>query len=346
MRTCRLILLLAIAIAPVSRAADHESRNEREARKQWLPDEMPLQLTVRRPQDLAYKEVAEREYLIFNLLANAKLAWDAGRYAEAAEQWESLLQVPDLDPRIDRVVRPLAIEARQKAGQAPVVSAAPPPPAAPATAPEEEEGKHRGRSKSGFDVTGTITGGGSGGPGGAVVWLKRADGKTPAPSADGDFVMRQSNKTFAPHVLAVPLGASVAFRNDDPIFHDVFSVSAPNDFDLGLYKSGLSRSQTFTHAGPVQLYCNIHAAMNAWVVVVDSPWFAVSDASGKFRIRNVPPGDYKVEVWHEASTHDATGSVSVSAATAPLTLAVGEDRRPLAYPPDKYGKPRQTQLGY
>jgi len=176
--------------------------------------------------------------------------------------------------------------------------------------------------------------------------LKRADGKTPTPSTDGDFVVQQTGKTFVPHVLAVPLGASVAFRNDDPIFHDVFPVTAPNDFDLGLYKSGLSRSQTFSHAGPVQLFCNIHAQMNAWVVVVDSPWYAIADANGKFRIRNVPPGDYKVEVWHEASTHDTSASATVASGMSPIALTVGSDRRPLAYPPDKYGKPRQGQLGY
>lgn len=320
---------------------------DRDSKKQWIPDEMPLPLTVKRPQDLAYKQVTEREYLLFNLLANGKLAWDGGRYQEAAEQWELLLQLPNLDANIDQVIRPLAIEARQKAGQTPTVSATPPPPPEPAPSEEEPRETRRRSRKSGMvDVTGVISGGGANGPGGAVVWLKRTDGKTPAPKADGDYTMNQKNKTFEPHILAVPLGASVAFKNEDPIFHDVFSVTAPNDFDLGLYKSGLSRSQTFSHAGPVQLYCNIHAQMNAWVVVVDSPWYAVADMDGKFRVRGVPPGDYKIEVWHEASTKIAAADVSVTSGMTSVALAVGSDRRAPAYPVDKYGKARQSQLGY
>jgi hypothetical protein len=72
----------------------------------------------------------------------------------------------------------------------------------------------------------------------------------------------------------------------------------------------------------------------------------VADENGRFHMKNVPAGDYKVEVWHEASSRDTNASVTVSASTPPVALTVGDDRRPNPYPPDKYGKARQTQLGY
>src|SRR5438045_8423711 len=85
----------------------------------WLGTEMPLPLAVRTPQDLQFKNIAEREYLIFNLLSSGKVAWDSGDFATAAAKWESLLSVPGLDPEIGRVVRPCGAEARKKAGGKP-----------------------------------------------------------------------------------------------------------------------------------------------------------------------------------------------------------------------------------
>src|SRR3954467_360222 len=82
----------------------------------WLGEELPLPLAVRTPQDLAVKSAAEKQYLIFNLLAGGKLAWDAGDFATAATKWEALLRVHGLDPEIDKVIRPLAKEARSRAG--------------------------------------------------------------------------------------------------------------------------------------------------------------------------------------------------------------------------------------
>ena len=101
----------------------------------WLGEELPLPLAVKTPQDLALKAVAERQYLVFNLLARGKLAWDAGDFATAAARWEALLKIPGIDPELDKVVRPLASEARSRAGgaasaPAPAVEA-PPSAAAP-----------------------------------------------------------------------------------------------------------------------------------------------------------------------------------------------------------------------
>jgi hypothetical protein len=158
--------------------------------------------------------------------------------------------------------------------------------------------------------------------------------------------MLQLGKQFVPHLLVVPQGAAVSFRNQDAVFHNVFSLSNPNDFDLGLYRGGVARTQTFSRPGPVQLLCNIHAAMNAFLYVADTPWYAVADAAGRFTVKAVPPGAYKIEVWHEAATQSGETRANVAPGMGPLALSVGGDKRAPAFPPDKYGKPRQVQLGY
>src|SRR5258706_13496883 len=84
--------------------------------KEWLGEEMPLPLAVRTLQDLAVKAAAERQYLVFNLLAGGKMAWDAGDFATAVSKWERLLSLPGLDPEVDRVMRPMAVAARARAG--------------------------------------------------------------------------------------------------------------------------------------------------------------------------------------------------------------------------------------
>jgi plastocyanin len=196
-------------------------------------------------------------------------------------------------------------------------------------------------------VSGTIAGGGSPGPGGAVVWLRRASGETPRPAPAKGKVISQKGKAFVPHVLAVPVGTTVDFRNDDAIYHNVFSLTKPNDFDTGLYKQGGSYQQTFKRPGAVQLLCNIHSSMIGYVYVVDSPWYAQADGSGAFTIRGVPPGEYEIEVWHEGASKTTKQRLAVGAdGVRGLEVRVGGDRRPPAFVPDKSGKPRQSHLGY
>lgn len=306
-----------------------------------LPETMPLQLAVRSPEDLAFKAAAERQYLIFNLLAGGKLAWDRGDFQGAATRWESLLRTPGLPAELDALVRPLAKDARARlGGEAPAI----PEPAITMT-PMEPEPPPKSAPTS-VAVTGVITGGGSHGPGGAVVILRKADGPTPKPRATRVKAVVQKDKRFMPHVLAVPVGATVEFRNDDELFHNVFSLSKPNDFDLGLYKSGAQREQVFPTPGPVQLLCNIHASMNGWLYVSDSPWFAQADGNGRFTVKNVPPGQYELETWHEWSMQSVKQTVKVSAGMSELALTIDGDRRAPAFVPDKAGKQRQPQLGY
>jgi hypothetical protein len=111
----------------------------------------------------------------------------------------------------------------------------------------------------------------------------------------------QRNKTFEPHVLIVPLGTMVEFPNQDPFFHNIFSLYDGRRFDLGLYESGTKRSVKFDRLGVSFLFCNIHAEMSAVVLSVDTPYFALSDRNGNVTIRNVPDGRYQMHVWYERS---------------------------------------------
>jgi plastocyanin len=335
----RRLLPALVVLVVLSPGAAVAARGGRE----WLGEEMPLPLAVKTTQDLAVKAVAEKQYLIFNLLAGGKLAWDDGDFAAAATKWEALLRVPGLDPEIERVIRPLASAARERAGGQ-AIPGGPTLPGHAAPAPPPPAVRERAATVT---VSGTIAGGGAPGPGGAVVWLKRANGETPRPAPAHGKVISQRGKAFVPHVLAVPVGTKVDFRNDDAIYHNVFSLTKPNDFDTGLYKQGGDYEQTFKNPGAVQLLCNIHSSMIGYVYVVDSPYYAQADGAGAFTIKGVPPGEYDLEVWHEGSSKTTKQRVAVGAeGLRGLELRVGGDRRPPAFVPDKSGKPRQSHLGY
>jgi plastocyanin len=139
---------------------------------------------------------------------------------------------------------------------------------------------------------------------GVVIWLEPANGAAQLGRVPHHVEMRQQNKRFLPHVLAVPLGASVDFPNFDPIFHSAFSNYSGQTFDVGLYKPGTSKTVVFTRPGIVRVFCNIHPTMSAVIAVLDTPWFAVSRASGEYEIRGVPPGDYQLHVFHERAAED------------------------------------------
>src|SRR5436190_3026131 len=341
-RSLALLPLLAVLAVPGSAQAAPPSDG-----RGWLGEELPLPLAVRTAQDLAVKAAAEKQYLIFNLLAGGKLAWDAGDFATAAGKWEALLRVHNLDPEIDKVIRPLAKEARARAGGTPGAPLPPPVasagPESVATPPTPAVADSAARPAAPVaTVSGTVSGGGSHGPGGAVIWLKRLGGETPRPAPARGKVVTQRSKTFIPHVLVVPVGSKVSFRNEDPVFHNVFSLSKPNDFDAGLYKQGATYEQTFKRAGVVQILCNIHSSMLGIVVVVDTPYYAQADGSGAFTIKGVPPGEYELKAWHEAASKVVEQKLSVGpAGTRGLSLQVGGDKRPPQFVPDKSGKPRQ-----
>jgi len=136
---------------------------------------------------------------------------------------------------------------------------------------------------------------------GVVVWLEPLGAAASQVVLDTRplAIMSQKMKMFTPHVLAIPAGASVDFPNFDPIFHNAFSSYSGQVFDVGLYPPGRSRTVTFKREGVVRVFCNIHSTMSAVIVVLKTPYFAVSDDSGHFAIPDVPPGEYRVHVYHE-----------------------------------------------
>jgi plastocyanin len=141
----------------------------------------------------------------------------------------------------------------------------------------------------------------------AVVWLEAA-------AASGretrKVVLTQQNLTFSPHVLAVRVGTTVEFPNLDRVFHNVFSFHDGKRFDLGMYPVGTVKHVTFGQPGLSRIFCNIHPNMAAYVMAVDSAYFAVSDPSGRFLIAAVPPGTYIYHAWHPGGA-TLTGSATV-----------------------------------
>jgi plastocyanin len=110
----------------------------------------------------------------------------------------------------------------------------------------------------------------------------------------------QRRATFFPHVQPVMVGSTVEWPNKDDIYHNVFSYSEAKSFDLGLYKdTDTPKSVTFDKPGEVDVFCSIHANMSCIVLVVQNPYFAVSDERGAYTITNVPPGAYRLKAWHE-----------------------------------------------
>ena len=121
--------------------------------------------------------------------------------------------------------------------------------------------------------------------------------------------VNQKAATFSPHVLPVVAGTTVEWPNNDDIFHNVFSMSETKPFDLGLYKSPEVKRVTFDKAGRVDVFCSIHANMNCIVLVVENPFFAVTDEAGRYAITNVPAGTYQLKAWHErlpSQVHEIT----------------------------------------
>ena len=122
----------------------------------------------------------------------------------------------------------------------------------------------------------------------AVVWLEVEKPDRFAQAAR--IVMDQRNLAFYPHVLVIRVGTTVDFPNSDKVFHNVFSFRDGKKFDLGMYPTGTSKRIVFDKPGLARLFCNIHPNMAAYVMAVDTPYYAMSDETGAFTIAKVPPG--------------------------------------------------------
>ena len=143
-----------------------------------------------------------------------------------------------------------------------------------------------------------------------VIWLMDVPG--PAPS-QGRVVLDQRKLTFTPQILAVRVGTAVEMPNNDRVFHNVFSFKDGKKFDLGLYPSGTSKLVTFDRPGVSRIFCNIHPNMAAYVMAVDTPYYAMSNASGAFTLSGVPSGTYTYHAWRPGG-ETLTGSVTVGGA--------------------------------
>jgi plastocyanin len=134
----------------------------------------------------------------------------------------------------------------------------------------------------------------------AVVSLVSLDqAETNFKPPEGDVIMDQYNLIFAPFVLPIMKGTRVAFPNSDEVRHNVFSPSKAKRFNLGTYPQGTVRHVVFDQPGVVALLCNVHHQMSAYIVVTETPFFAVTDVEGRFEIKDVPPGKYVLKTWHE-----------------------------------------------
>jgi plastocyanin len=161
-------------------------------------------------------------------------------------------------------------------------------------------------------IAGTIQGTVS--PGKSVVYVDAIAGKTfPAPSAKP--VMDQKGLVFNPHVMLVQQGTTVEFLNSDNVQHNVFWPSVSGNkkegHNMGTWPKGEKRSFTFNTPGVVPLLCNVHPEMAGYIIVSPTPYFAETDASGNYKIENVPDGKYNVVAWHEGAKPQ-TKSVDVA----------------------------------
>jgi plastocyanin len=120
----------------------------------------------------------------------------------------------------------------------------------------------------------------------------------------------QRDKAFHPSLLVIPVGGKVEFPNEDPFFHNVFSLFEGKRFDLGLYESGSTRFVQFDKPGISFIFCNIHVQMSAVVIAVNTPYYAISNARGELSLPNVPPGRYKLQVFHASVAPEALRALS------------------------------------
>jgi hypothetical protein len=157
------------------------------------------------------------------------------------------------------------------------------------------------------------------------------------PRRPGRFTLGQRNKTFHPNVLAVPAGSTVQFPNNDPIFHNVFSLSGPQPFDLGLYRAGESRPRTFTHPGIYRVFCNIHPQMTALIVVVPTAHALLVPGDGRYTL-DLPPGRYRLTAMSERSAPVSIELVTGAGPTSAPELTLDESSWVLAQHKNKYGK--------
>jgi hypothetical protein len=196
-----------------------------------------------------------------------------------------------------------------------------------ASAQDADQGADRGADFKGTDLNGKVqltrNGRRVNDASKVVVWLTPL-GTTPPPplllqqrSQIPQLV--QKDKSFHPSLLVIPAGGQVEFPNQDPFFHNVFSLFDGKRFDLGLYESGTTQFVKFDKPGISFIFCNIHAQMSAVVIALNTPYYAISNGHGEISIGNVIPGRYQMHVFHSSVSPDA-----LHAAEKEITVTPGE----------------------
>lgn len=164
----------------------------------------------------------------------------------------------------------------------------------------------------------------------AVVSAQPLDHPAPPAATGTAFQIEQKDQEFSPHVTAVQVGATVNFPNRDTVQHHVYSLSKPKRFEIPLYKSGTSESVVFDQPGIVTLGCNIHDWMLAYIVVLPTPYFAQTDATGAAALPPLPPGRYRLEIWHPRATAPLVQEITSApdqAAALEFSVALKPDKR-------------------
>jgi plastocyanin len=174
------------------------------------------------------------------------------------------------------------------------------------------------------EIKGNVTAQGMRSPEGIVVYIDTIAGKTFAPPKES-VIMDQKKLTFVPHILPVLKGTSVDFLNSDSVGHNVYWPSVGGNrkltHNLGTWPQGVKKSFTFEDLGAVPLLCNVHPEMSAYVVVLPTPYFAVTNAQGEYTIKDVPPGKYTLKTWSEMGK-PIEQAVEVAGAATALNLTV------------------------
>ncbi len=152
-------------------------------------------------------------------------------------------------------------------------------------------------------------------------------------------VIEQRGREFAPRLMAVPVGSTVAFPNFDDIYHNVFSRSEARPFDLGIFKNGQSRELTFDREGIVRIGCNLHANMSTSIVVVGAPHYVVTDEKGAFKFHRLRPGTYTLRAWTERSAEPVSKRIEIKPGGNDILIDAAGGVTP-GPQPDKFGSPR------
>jgi plastocyanin len=152
-------------------------------------------------------------------------------------------------------------------------------------------------------LVGTITAGGR--PTSDVVLSIEGLPAKPLNGAPAEYythaTMGQRDLRFFPHVLPVMVGSTIDFANEDKVWHDVFSTSEAKSFNVGLYAPGKTKKITFDKPGVVRILCNVHPQMEAYIVVLDHPYFATPDERGNYRFEGLPLGSYRLKIWRPSA---------------------------------------------